>query len=263
MYRLRWCNVSIFFIKSILSIFILILAVVLMVTMFEVLGRSDRKYNINTLKGIHRISGYMYILIFLVIAFFCLQYIVSAKTELSSRASLHSFLAVTILALFGIKLSFIKAYRQFYEHVKNIGLIIAVLTFGLVSSSAGYYLLVSEFGTDISFEELVDDKKDVLIEEDNNKIQGIILKTDAGSIERGKKLFASKCRFCHHPDSTETNVGPGLKGVLKNPRLPVSKSPAVPENIIKQLRQPFARMPSFDYFSHEEIDDILAFLNTL
>jgi hypothetical protein len=235
-----------------------------MVTMLEVLGRSDRKYNINKLKGIHRISGYMYMIIFLVIAYFCLQYIVSAKTELSSRASLHSFLAVTILVLFGIKLSFIKAYRQFYEHVKNIGLIIAVLTFGLVSSSGGYYLLVSEFGTDISFDEVVHDKKGAVIEEDNNKKnQGIILKTDAGSIGRGNKLFASKCSFCHQPDSTETNIGPGLKGVLKNPRLPISKSPAVPENIIKQLRQPFARMPSFAYLPDEEIDDILAFLNTL
>ena len=255
---------SIFLIKSILSISILILAVILMFTMFEVLGRSDRKYNINTLKGIHRISGYMYILIFLVISYFCLQYIVSAKTELSTRASLHSLLAVTILALFGIKLSFIKAYRQFYEHVKNIGLIIAVLTFGLVSSSGGYYLLVSELGTDISFDELVHDKKGVVIEEGNNKKnQGIILKTDAESIGRGKNLFVIKCSFCHHSDSTETKVGPGLKDVLKKTRLPVSKFPAVPVNIKKQLRQPFDRMPSFAYLTDEEVDDILAFLNTL
>jgi len=255
---------SIFFIKSILSFLMLFLAILLMFTMFEVLGRSNRKYNINKLKGIHKISGYMYMLTFLVIAYFCLQYIVSAKTELSSRASLHSLLAVTILALFGIKLSFIKAYRQFYEHVKNIGLIIAVLTFGLVSTSGGYYLLVSEFGTERSFDELVHDKKGVVSEEDNNKKnQGIILKTDAESIGRGKKLFESKCSFCHDAYSTEMKVGPGLKGLMKNPRLPVSANPAVPENIIKQLRQPFNRMPSFDYLPNEEVVDILAYLNTL
>jgi cytochrome c1 len=37
----------------------------------------------------------------------------------------------------------------------------------------------------------------------------------------------------------------------------------VPERIIKQLRQPFNRMPSFEYLPDEEVDDILAFLNTL
>ncbi len=255
---------SIFFIKSILSFVLLFLTILSMFTMFEVLGRSNRKYNIDTLKGMHKITGYVFMLLFLVIAYFCLHYIISSKTELSSRASLHSFLAITIFVLFGIKLSFIKAYRQFYEHVKNIGLIIAVLTFGLVSSSGGYYLLVSEFGTDRSFETFAQNIKGDETEENNDKkVRGIIVKTDAESIARGKNLFESRCGFCHDPDNTETKVGPGLKGILDNPGLPVSKYPAVPENIIKQLRQPFDRMPSFDYLSDEEVSDILAFLNTL
>ena len=206
----------------------------------------------------------MYMLVFLVIAYFCLHFIISAKTELSSRAALHSLLAVTILVIFGIKLSFIKTYRRLYEQVKNLGLIIAILTFGLVSSSGGYYLLVSEFGTDSSLETWARHKKGVASETDNNqKIQGMIIKTDAESIARGRTLFNAKCIFCHNPDSTESKVGPGLHGLLKNPRLPVSGYPALPENIIKQLRQPFDRMPSFDYLTDEEVEDILAYLNTL
>ena len=90
-----------------------------------------------------------------------------------------------------------------------------------------------------------------------------VQKTDAQSIGRGSKLFESKCSFCHDANSTEYKGGPGLKSLLKNRRLPVSKYPAVPENIINQLQQPFDRMPSFDYFSDQEIEDILAFLNTL
>lgn len=242
----------------------LFLTVILMFSMFEMLGRTEKKYNIDTLKKIHRISGYMYMLVFLVITYFCLHYLISAKTELSSRAALHSLLAVTILVIFGIKLSFIKTYRHMYEHVKNFGLIIAILTFGLVISSGGYYLLVSEFGTDSSLETWAKHKKGVGSEKDNNqKIQGIIIKTDAESLARGKTLFNSKCIFCHNSESTESKVGPGLKDLLKNPRLPVSAYPALPENIIKQLRQPFDRMPSFDYLTDKEVEDILAFLNTL
>ncbi len=255
---------SIFFIKSILSILIVFLAVLLMFTMFEVFGRTERKHDINTLKRIHKLSGYVYMLLFLIIASLCLHYLFSAKTELSPRASLHSLLAVTILALFGIKLAFIKVYRQFYEHVKNIGILIAVLTFGLVSSSGGYYLLVSGFGTDRSFESWTLNKKGDLNEEyKNTKSRKIIVNTDADSIGRGKDLFETKCSFCHDAFSTEGKVGPGLEGVLKKPVLPVSKKPAVLENIIKQLRQPFDRMPSFDYLQDSEVEDILAFLNTL
>ncbi len=91
----------------------------------------------------------------------------------------------------------------------------------------------------------------------------IIIRTDSESIESGKNLFDTRCSFCHDAYSTGTVVGPGLKGVLKNPELPVSRHPSTPENIRRQLIQPFSRMPSFEYFSEKEVADILAFLNTL
>jgi len=43
----------------------------------------------------------------------------------------------------------------------------------------------------------------------------------------------------------------------------VSKRPATPENISRQLRQPFGKMPSFDKLTEEEVADVVAFLNTL
>jgi mono/diheme cytochrome c family protein len=85
----------------------------------------------------------------------------------------------------------------------------------------------------------------------------------AGSIERGQKLFDSKCSFCHNANNTDTIVGPGLKDVLKNPRLPVSKRPSTPENIRRQLKKPVSRMPSFEFLTEEEVKDIISFLSTL
>jgi cytochrome c1 len=58
-------------------------------------------------------------------------------------------------------------------------------------------------------------------------------------------------------------VGPGLKGLLKNPALPVSKHPATAESLRFQLRQPMGRMPSFAYLSEDEMNDLIAYLNTL
>jgi mono/diheme cytochrome c family protein len=89
------------------------------------------------------------------------------------------------------------------------------------------------------------------------------IRTDRLSIERGGTLFASKCAVCHDPNSTRTIVGPGLKGLLKGPTLPASGHPATAESIRFQLKQPAGRMPSFAYLTNEEIQDLLAYLNTL
>jgi len=98
----------------------------------------------------------------------------------------------------------------------------------------------------------------------NEAVPGsIFIRSEPESIRRGRSLFDAKCKFCHHANSTETIVGPGLKGILKNRKLPVSKLPATPESIIRQLKQPFNQMPSFEYLTDEEISDIMSFLNTL
>lgn len=91
----------------------------------------------------------------------------------------------------------------------------------------------------------------------------IAVKTDPESIDRGANLFYSMCRFCHVTSSTETKAGPGLKGILRKSRFPVSKKPATPGNIINQLNSPYRQMPSFSYLSEDDMLNIIAYLNTL
>ena len=241
------------------------LAVISMVSMFEIFGRKERKFNTERMKRVHRFSGILYFIIFTVVTYFCLDFILLTKAELSSRSTFHGLFALTILVLFCIKLLYTRIYIQFYENVKIIGLLIALMTFGMVGVSAGYYLVVSEMGTDRSFDKIIQYKSQLVLARDNRveKEDRLIIMTDPESIGRGKSLFDSKCKFCHNANSTETIVGPGLQGLLKGERLPVSKHPATPENIVQQLRQPFNRMPSFEYMTEREISDILAYLNTL
>jgi cytochrome c2 len=100
-------------------------------------------------------------------------------------------------------------------------------------------------------------------EDRGGKMPSFTVKTDPESIQRGRDIFVAQCTFCHKTNSTETTVGPGLKGILKRAKLPVSKKPATPENIVHQMKRPYQKMPSFPYFSDEEIQNILAYLNTL
>ncbi len=110
--------------------------------------------------------------------------------------------------------------------------------------------------------------KEAQIQKDDTKTTGpstsvIVLKTDSESIGAGRILFMQKCEPCHDPYSTMTLSGPGLQGILKNPFLPVSKKPATPENIANQMRHPLSSMPSFVYLDEGDVENIIAFLNTL
>jgi mono/diheme cytochrome c family protein len=89
------------------------------------------------------------------------------------------------------------------------------------------------------------------------------VKTDLASIEKGNKLFQANCTGCHRLDSTETLVGPGLKGILKRRTLPASGREAIPANIYRQLRLPYAEMPTFaKSLTDDQVFDLIAFLNT-
>jgi mono/diheme cytochrome c family protein len=240
-------------------------ALIAMFTMFEIFGRGSAKYKVTTLKVLHRVNGVIYLILFLYIAYHCIDFIISTKGELSSRSTFHSIFALTILVLFGVKISFVRMYKQFYGQARTLGLVIALTTFGMVGTSGIYYLLVSGFGKnevqDTVISAQMEAPTETLLRKD--ELPKIELRIDPESIRRGRKLFKESCSFCHDPQSTKVVVGPGLMGVLKNPTLPASKRPSTPENIAEQLRSPIKDMPAFSNLEEDEVIDIISFLNTL
>lgn len=243
----------VFLVKSLFSILLLILTFLSMFTMFEIFGRENR-FDIERLKRLHRLNGKIYFLLFLLIAYLCIKFIFQTKAEPSPRATFHGVFALSVIILLFLKISFVRFYKKFYNQVKVIGIIIALLTIAMIGTSAGYYLLITKFGTDIPV------KREEKITTEGKRF---FVKTDPASIKRGQELYESKCYFCHEAHSTKWGVGPGHKGILKNPLLPVSKKPATPENVANQLRNPYRDMPSFSYLSDEDVLNLIAYLNTL
>lgn len=84
-----------------------------------------------------------------------------------------------------------------------------------------------------------------------------------GNIEKGENLFVSKCAFCHHTDSKDIKVGPGLKGIFKEKVLPASKKAVTRENIRNQIKNPLANMPAVPDLSEQDIRDIIEYLRVL
>jgi mono/diheme cytochrome c family protein len=248
----------IFLLKSLLSFFVIILTCVAMFTMFEVFGRQEKKYNVASLKKIHRINGYIFLFFFLFVSYLCIDFIVNTKADLPPRSAIHATLGLAIFILLFLKIIFVRFYKLYYNKVQVQGLLIAVLTFGLVGTSAGYYIAVSKFGLDKAVEKVMERNEEI-----PKKAGEIEITKDPESVKRGKEMYDSKCYSCHDPFTRATIIGPGHQGILKDPVLPVSRKDATPENIALQLRQPYNQMPSFAYLSDDEIADIIAFLHTL
>ncbi|UCD72400.1 MAG: cytochrome c [Syntrophobacterales bacterium] len=87
--------------------------------------------------------------------------------------------------------------------------------------------------------------------------------TTTGDIEKGENLFVSKCAFCHHTDSKDKKVGPGLKEIFKEKALPVSKKAVTKDNIRNQIKYPVANMPAFPDLLEQDIRDIIEYLRVL
>jgi len=132
-------------IKSMLSTIMIAIAFVQMFIMFELFGRDPVRYNAATLKRIHRINGIIFILLYFFIAFFCVGYIISTKEEPSARVTFHAVFALSVIILLFLKISFIRFYRQFYAKILTLGPLVAIISFGMMATSGGYYFLVTLF----------------------------------------------------------------------------------------------------------------------
>ena len=82
---------------------------------------------------------------------------------------------------------------------------------------------------------------------------------------QGFELFIGKgCIHCHFTESTETKIGPGLKGLFERKTLPASGREATGENVRQQLTTPYRAMPSFaDRLTEEEKSRLIDYLKTL
>lgn len=246
---------TIFMVKTLISIVFLVLALFGACTMFEALGRSEKRFDTDRLKKAHRINGILFFAVFLVLAGLGMAYIARTGAELSPRAIFHVMLAHSVLFLFLLKLAIVKAYRQFYGKVAAIGITVVLLALGTVASSTGYYILSGGLtpksprpGTDASGTPETS-KQD--------------LSADIVSVQKGKDLYGSKCLSCHDIDSASATGSPGLKGVMKLKALPSSGRPSTADNIALQLKKPYKKMPAFPDLTEEEVANLVAYMKTL
>ncbi len=215
-------------------------------SMFTLMGRQNRKMKPSLLKILHKINGYIFLLLLLVISYFCIKYVAGIGDRLPPRAISHIILALFLLIIFFIKILIVRFFKQFLKFVPVLGMIVLSLAFVVTATSAGFYLLRSANSS-------------------SSNVENSILSTNSieDSAEKGEVLFQNKCSSCHYADKEDTLIGPGLKELLKNEKLPHSGRPATIENVRSQLINPVSFMPSFKDLPEQDLADLLAYLGII
>src|ERR1700691_4660670 len=87
-------------------------------------------------------------------------------------------------------------------------------------------------------------------------------KAKPGDAAKGKEVF-DQCSVCHNADSTETKVGPGLKGLFKMPKL-VNGKPVTEANVRELINMGGNGMPAYaDQCAEQDKNDVIASRKTL
>lgn len=235
---------SVFLLKSILAIALLVTGLSAATAMLISMGRAEKKASPITLRKIHRTAGYLFALLLLVLAILGIKIFIGAGDTLSHRAVLHAFLALFLVFIFLLKIVLARFYKSFLRIVPGLGMTVLVLVLVVFSVSAGYFLLRTAFTAD-----------PLLAAPSAPLLQG-----DA---DKGNDLFARHCASCHYSDREDNKLGPGLKGLFQKGRLPLSGRAATEENVRRQMVRPFRSMPSFGSLTAQEIADLIAYLKTL
>jgi mono/diheme cytochrome c family protein len=235
---------SVFLLKSILAIALLVTGLSAATAMLISMGRAEKKASPTNLRKVHRSAGYLFALFLLVLAILGAKIFVGAGDTLSHRAVLHAFLALFLVFIFLLKIVLVRFYKLFLRTVPGLGMTVLVLVLVVFSVSAGYFLLRTAFTADPL----------------SAAPNAPPLQADA---DKGNDLFARHCASCHYSDREDKKLGPGLKGLFHMDSLPMSGRAVTEENVRRQMIRPFRRMPSFGSLTPREIADLVAYLKTL
>lgn len=237
---------SFILLKFILALIFLVSAVIAALSMLTMMGKTEKKISPKTLRTLHKISGWLFLILLIPLIYLGMKYWVRLGDQASVRAVFHAVLALGLIITILLKISIVKLFKQFLRFAPAMGMLVFSFAFVVFSVSAGYYSLRTL---------IVNPELPSEIKEASSEI--------VGSAEKGAKFYNAKCLSCHFADKEENKLGPGLKGLLTKEKLPHSGRPATVENVKQQLIRPMITMPSFAKMTEQEMADLIAYLKIL
>ena len=230
-----------FQVKTLLAVLLVAAGMTAALSMLTLMGKTERKLGVMTLRNMHRAAGYSFAVLLVVLAAMGLSYLGAAKDTLPLRGVLHWTLGSLLVFLLLLKLVVVRVYKQFLKFVPVMGMMVITLALVVATLSAVFFVVTGGL----------------------SPAPGAMSGTE-GTAELGRATFATYCSDCHNSDSQERKVGPGLAGLFDRDALTIGDRPVTRENVRGQIVTPAGTMPSFGGFlSEEQLSDVVDYLETL
>lgn len=112
---------------------------------FGVKGGSGR--NVKLFMRMHRVTGYVFIVYFVWISWICVDLMkklyAAGNYSLDARNFGHGALAIALVLVWGLKISFIRRYSKYRPYVPLLGMILATGTVLLWGIAGWMYLIIT------------------------------------------------------------------------------------------------------------------------
>lgn len=134
--------------KTWISLGLVVLALFELWSALSVFGdKKERAKNPKLLLNLHRGAGYIFAIYFVWISWVCVDLMktlyAAGNYALDARNFGHGALALTLILILGLKIAFIRRYRNYRPYVPLLGIILATGTFLLWGISGWMYLIIT------------------------------------------------------------------------------------------------------------------------
>lgn len=174
-------------INSLLGVLMLVFGAVGIGIMLEIQGgRVTGEARQRRLKLVHRLCGYGFVTIYLLLLTVMIWRMAAFREDLSPRALVHAGFALAILPLLAIKILILRRYPKLFPYVFPMAVTVFCLSFVFITLSAGYYYLKAGVGLYLP----------------TASVDPSRLKTDRERFIAGKNLLVHRCSTCHTLERT-------------------------------------------------------------
>ncbi len=162
---------------SILAFILLALGIAAATFIFVLLGRNNSPKRPGFFRWAHRITGYVFIALYLFICVVMLQKFTNASLTFSAKDAIHAYIGIGIFPLAVIKICIVRFFKKYYQRLPFYGMVMVITVYLATVLSAGYYMLSTTGGQYI-----------IMVD------KGTPVRINTG---RGRLVVQQKCSGCH------------------------------------------------------------------
>jgi uncharacterized membrane protein len=176
-------------VSAIVSILFIITGFFTVLSMLKVQGNLKAHTSDRLSTGIHRVLGYIFLFIFLIMFVFMVKKVSGFTSEFSPRVTVHFVSALILIPIFLVKILIARFFKRLYPNLVILGLAIFFLSFTMVGITTGYSFMTKPAADQPATDQTLSTNTQ------NNLQKQKVPKADPGALG---ELTHKKCATCHN-----------------------------------------------------------------